>query len=663
MQKLRTTIFLLSITALICSCNSTLQSFKKGQKRFDKGEYDLAIKDLVPVSNANYNTAVTNYLIAESYRLSNRPLLSANYYEKALAGGSKENDLRFHLAYALKADGKYQEAAQNLEKYLSGIPGKEFKIKAQKELDMLPEIENLAKQKTYIEIKPVSLNTTGSEFAPVLQGSDLIFTASRKDQTYKNNGLPFLGLYKAKLSSTTEAGTPELFSQNILIQNANEGTPAFSKDGKMMILARGNTGKSRDLSPDVDLYISRLADGVWSEPEMISVSDSLSWDGCPAFSADGRTLYFGSNRSGGKGGIDLYRANIDNSGRFGRPVNMGSDINTAGDEMFPYVTQDGKLYFASDGHPGLGGLDLFVATRKDGEISVEHLGIPLNSKADDFGLIAIDSTKGYFSSNREGGKGDDDIYYYENTQPGKKYIEEPPVIVKKDVPKKIRYFLAGTVSDINNKTLDSVKVTIQENSSGQAIEELYTSGSGYFGKARLEEGKSYTLISEKNGYFTKRENFSMIGKSIALESLTRAETDTTFLVAIKLDKPEVGKEITKLFEIAPIYYNLDKSDIRIDASVELDKIVQILKDNPSIKLELGSHTDSRATSEYNLKLSQRRAESAVTYIISKGISSNRIVAKGYGETQLVNKCADGVPCTEEEHQMNRRTEFKVLEIK
>ena len=665
MQKLRTSISFLLAIVLLNSCNSALQSFKKGQKKFDNGEYELAIRELQKASGANYELGKTNYLIAESYRLSNRPIQAGEYYEKALASGSKENDLRYHLATTQKMQGKYKEASENLEKYLSGIPSKELKLKAQNEIDLLPEIEALANKKTYIEIKPMSLNSTGTEFAPIPQGNELIFTASRKDVIYKNNGLPFLGLYRASLNTPTEIGTPTLFSATIFKDNANEGTPTFSKDGKMMVFARGNTGKRSDASPDVDLYISKNIDGVWSEPEMVSVSDSLAWDGSPSFSADNKTLYFSSNRSGGKGGIDLYRANIDNAGRFGRAINMGSDINTPGDEMFPYVSSDGKLYFSSDGHAGIGGLDLFTATRVNGEIKVEHLGIPLNSRFDDFGLVAIDSTKGYFASNRDSGKGDDDIYYYENTQPGKKYEVPPPEVAKIEPPKKkiIRYFLAGNITDDKSQALDSVKVAIIDNSTNQAIEEVYTKGEGTFGKVKMDEEKTYTIVTEKKGYFTKREPFTMVGKSVPVDKLTKAETDTTFYASIKMTKPEVGRDITTTFSIAPIYYNLDKSDIRSDASPELDKIVQILVDNPNIKLELGSHTDSRATSEYNQKLSQRRAESAVSYIISKGITPTRIVAKGYGESQLVNQCADGIPCSEEEHQANRRTEFKVLEIK
>lgn len=663
MQQLRTSIFLLSIVLLLGSCNSALQSFKKGQKRFDNGEYELAIKDLTKSLNGNYKPEETNYLLGESYRLSNRIVQASAYYEKALEAGSKENDIRYYLAYIQKIQGDYKGAAQNLEKYLSGVPSRELKNKAQDELDRLPEIEALAKKKTFIELKSLSINSAGSELAPVILGNELVFTASKKELTYKSNGLPFLGLYKAPLTNSLEVGTPSLFSESIFKANANEGTPTFSKDGKTMIFARGNTGKRSDQSPDVDLYISKNVDGVWTTPEVISVSDSAAWDGCPAFSADNRTLYFASNRAGGKGGIDLYRSNIDNAGRFGRAINMGSSINTAGDDMFPYVSKDRKLYFASDGHAGLGGLDLFQATNKNGEITVEHLGVPINSSYDDFALVVIDSTKGYLTSNRSGGKGDDDIYFYENTQPDKKVQEEPPVVTKKDTNKKvIRYYLTGHISDLQDIPLEDVKVAILDEA-GNALEEGLTKADGRYSKIRVEVGKSYTIISEKAGYFTKRVTFNMTGKEIPEAQLTKAETDTVFVVNVQLDKPEVGKEITKIFNIAPIYYDLDKANIRTDASVELDKIVQILKDNPAIKLELGSHTDSRATAEYNQKLSQRRADSAVAYIISKGISATRIVAKGYGESKLVNQCVDGVTCTEEEHQMNRRTEFKVLEVK
>lgn len=207
-----------------------------------------------------------------------------------------------------------------------------------------------------------------------------------------------LGLYKVALSQDAgdTQGTPVLFSKEIFAEDANEGSPTFSPDGKTLIFARGNSGKKKG-TVDVDLYQSRNVGGQWTAPAILPINDSLAWDGSPAFSRDGKTLYFASNRAGGSGGIDLYRTNIDASGRFSKPVNMGKDINTAGDEMFPYVAEGGKLYFASDGHPGLGKLDIFTATRTQGVITIENLGLPFNSPQDDFGLIFYQNQKKGFS--------------------------------------------------------------------------------------------------------------------------------------------------------------------------------------------------------------------------------------------------------------------------
>lgn len=659
------------LLACLTACNSTQSLFKQAVREFDNGEYDLAIKDLRTVAATPYEPGRTNYLLAESYRMSNRFVLASSYYQKALDNGVTIPEAPFNYAFALKAEGKYSEAIAQLEKYVNSNPTNKVSLeKANRELYTLKSIDVIQQKKTFYKIKNLEkLNTPGAEFSPFVKDDNLIFAASRKETMYKTNGMPMLGIYKVKLAENYDetGGESEVFSSALFMEGVNEANVTFTKDGKTVVIARGNTGKKKGTA-DVDLYLSRFANNRWTEPRLIPVSDSASWDGSPAFSRDGRTLYFCSNRPGGVGGIDIYRANMDASGRFSKPVNMGKDINTPGDEMFPYVGPDAKLYFASDGHPGLGKLDVFVATRSQGVISIENLGMPINSRFDDFGLVFADDEMkyGFFSSNREGGKGDDDIYFVEDESVGldstqiaelEKLPPDDPrrrTIGKPEPPKIVNYFLAGTVAsnETPSAVLDSAIVKIYEVSADSLVGQGTTKGGGIFGTFPLEEGKEYTLLIEKKGYITKRDAFTMAGKAIPQIFRKKLTMDTTFYVALKLDR----LALNKTFVLENIYYDLDKFNIRDDAAIELDKLVQILKDNPTVKIELSSHTDARATDSYNNKLSQNRAQSAVDYIVTKGIDKERMVAKGYGETQLIIKDAK----TEEEHQKNRRTEFTIL---
>ncbi|MFN4146961.1 MAG: OmpA family protein [Runella sp.] len=661
----------IALLALFVACNSTQSIFRQGVRKFDDGEYELAIKDLQAAAAQNYELARAHFLTAESYRLSNRFEQAVPFYQKAIENGAAQPDLPFHYAFALKAAGKYREAITQLENYIGTNPtNKVFLEKANREIYTLRSIELIQQKKTYYKVQNLEkLNTPGAEFSPFVKDNDLIFAASRKSTLYKNNGLPMTGIYKVKLAENYEetSGQPQLFSTSMFLEGANEANVTFTKDGKTVVFARGNTGKRKGTA-NVDLYISRFAGGQWTEPRLVPVSDSAAWDGSPAFSRDGRTLYFCSDRPGGYGGVDIYRANMDASGRFSKPVNMGKEINTPGDEMFPYVGPDAKLYFASDGHPGLGKLDIFVATRSQGVITVENLGIPINSRFDDFGLVFADDDMryGFFSSNREGGKGDDDIYMFEDESVGldSTQIAElenlPPndprrrTIGQPEAPKIVNYYLEGTVAtnEIPSAMLDSAIVRLYDIENDSLVAQGFTRGGGIFGTFPLEENKEYSLLFEKNGFISKREPFSMAGRAIPQIFRKKAVFDTTFRISVKLDR----LALNKTFVLENIYYDLDKFNIRADAAVELDKLVQILKDNPTLKIELSSHTDSRASDAYNNKLSQNRAQAAVDYIVQNGIDKERLIAKGYGETRLIIKNAK----TEEEHQKNRRTEFTIL---
>ena len=659
MFKKYSILFLLGV--FFTSCHTDKLSNKKALKHFDKGEYELTIKELLPLVKKGFQLDQTNFLLGESFRLSNRINQSLPYYQQAQTKGYVDKMLPYHMAMAAKSIGNYELTKSYLTEFVKSKPSRLYQIKSEIELENLGQIPDLLKKQSPVTLQALTGNTSKTEFDAKKIGDELIFTSSSKPEIYKNNGLPFLGIVKAPLKNPSEIGNQSIFSSALLKENANDGTPAFTKDGGTVVFARGNTGKSKDPSPDVDLYISKKTGNAWSEPERLSISDSLAWDGSPSFSADERTLYFSSNRRGGKGGVDLYRVPIDNSGRFGRPINLGSVINTPGDELFPYVSTNGKLYFSSDGHPSIGGLDLFVASRNENEIIVEHLGVPINSIGDDFAISFSDSTQGYISSNRPGGKGDDDIYFFKSTgSEDRWWTTAPPPVIDTLQKKIVNYFVQVKVVDPSGSPIDSVKINVRKN--GQTISNENTNKKGFIELINMAENDELIFKCDKEDFITVRSSFTMEGKTIPEALLKKEMTDTTFQVTITMDRPEIGKEISKLYEINSIYYDLNKADIRPDAAEELDKIVQFLTDNPQMNLELGAHTDARASTAYNLKLSQRRAESAVNYIIRRGITKDRIKPKGYGESQLINECSDGVECPEEMHQQNRRTEFKIIKI-
>jgi len=659
MFKKYSILFLLGV--FFTSCHTDKLSNKKALKHFDKGEYELTIKELLPLVKKGFQLDQTNFLLGESFRLSNRINQSLPYYQQAQTKGYVDKMLPYHMAMAAKSIGNYELTKSYLTEFVKSKPSRLYQIKSEIELENLGQIPDLLKKQSPVTLQALTGNTSKTEFDAKKIGDELIFTSSSKPEIYKNNGLPFLGIVKAPLKNPSEIGNQSIFSSALLKENANDGTPAFTKDGGTVVFARGNTGKSKDPSPDVDLYISKKTGNAWSEPERLSISDSLAWDGSPSFSADERTLYFSSNRRGGKGGVDLYRVPIDNSGRFGRPINLGSVINTPGDELFPYVSTNGKLYFSSDGHPSIGGLDLFVASRNENEIIVEHLGVPINSIGDDFAISFSDSTQGYISSNRPGGKGDDDIYFFKSTgSEDRWWTTAPPPVIDTLQKKIVNYFVQVKVVDPSGSPIDSVKINVRKN--GQTTSNENTNKKGFIELINMAENDELIFKCDKEDFITVRSSFTMEGKTIPEALLKKELTDTTFQVTITMDRPEIGKEISKLYELNSIYYDLNKADIRPDAAEELDKIVQFLTDNPQMNLELGAHTDARASTAYNLKLSQRRAESAVNYIIRRGITKDRIKPKGYGESQLINECSDGVECPEEMHQQNRRTEFKIIKI-
>lgn len=641
-MKLKAVAFLSLIVLLACGPE------KKAMKSFRYGKYQNVINYYKSVLAKNPNNNKANFYIAESYRLSNRIKEAEPYYAKAKGPNVSRDSVMLYYAHSLKANGKYNEAKQQLEDILADDPGEDFKDRVQREIDGLNYIDELSQKKSYYRVKSLdAINTPLSEYSPAYLNGELYFTASRDDsRTYLATGTPFTKLYKATTSgANVDVSTIKPLPETINTENVNDGCVTFSPDGRIMIFAKGNSGKRKG-NPDVDLYMSRYRNGDWEEPRQININQPDSWESTPAFGPDGRTLYFSSNRKGGFGGLDIYTARMDSRGRFSRVRNMGPDINTSGDELFPYISESGKMFLASDGHPGYGMLDLFEVKRANGKNVVENLGQPVNSTGDDFGIFLFKPDRGFFTSNREGGKGDDDIYTFINEDPNLKVVN---------------YYLQGvTMTPRKDSTLEilpNTKVTLLDGQ-GELMQDFVTGNDGKF-FFRVYENENYTLVGETDGYLVKRQPYTTRGKSVPLESLKELVTNITLDTMMVLDKLEKNK----IFVLNNIYFDLDKSDIRPDAAKELDKLVDLLMDNPSIKIEMSSHTDSIASNSYNLQLSQRRAESTVAYLIQKGISPDRLVAKGYGEEKPIarNTNPDGTD-NPEGRQRNRRTEFKILEV-
>jgi len=627
----------------VSSCKSLQE---KGNEQYLSGEYQYAIGTFSQILADDPENIEANQIVAESYRLSNRIEDAEPYYQK-LVDSDPTFESYYRLGLSLKANGKDDEAREAFEKAKGFTQEDRFLAETQRQLEAIKltdGIDNYWPMHELINYK--ELNTAGADYAPVLSEDFIYFTSGRQASgLYAADGSPYTKLFRAradglKVDVSAVQALPEFQNE----EGLNQAAIAISPDGNTIIYARGNSTSSKDL-PETSLFASYFRGGGFTQPIWMPVNeDEFWWNSTPAFSPDGLELYFASNRPGGFGGIDLYKATRLANSDFGNAVNLGPNINTPGNELFPRMTSDGKFFFSSDGHPGYGKLDLFVAENNEaGKQVIINLGENMNSSNDDFGIFFTEYPKaGYISSNREGGVGDDDIYFFEDKTPKPKIVNVLLNVITKER-------IAGEA----DKILNQARVVLYDGNNKQSGGDFSNTN----GRVRftLTPDADFTLIASKAGYFSKSIPYSTKGKTPDPASLIQEVTNITLDTMIVLDQLVLDRSIV----LENIYYDLNKADIRPDAAVELNKLATILKDNPSIRIELSSHADARATDAYNDDLTQRRAQSAVDYLVSQGIDQERMVAKGYGKRQLINQNAQ----TEEEHQVNRRTEFKVIEIK
>ena len=628
---------------LLGGCKSLLE---KGNEQFLSGQYQLAIGTFNQILAKDSSNLRARQVLAESYRLSNRIEAAVPHYE-ALVAVEPTFESYFHLGQSHKANQQVEAAKKAFEQASSLTSDDRLLARVKQELSSLELAASIGEYfPNYQLVNYRELNSAGADYAPLLSEDNLYFTSGRASSSfYAATGTPYHQLFRTRAEGLkVDAGAVQLLPEFRNEEGLNQAAIAISPDGNTLIYARGNSTSSKDY-PETTLFASYFRGAGFTQPIWMPLNEEDTWwNSTPAFNADGTELYFASTRPGGYGGVDLYKATKLANGDFGNAVNLGSTVNTAGNELFPHPAKDGKFFFASDGHPGLGKLDLFVAEKNsDGKQVVTNLGKNFNSNRDDFGIFFAEYPKsGFISSNREGGKGDDDIYFFEDKTPKPKVVNVLLNVYTKEVK-----------ADGRESILPQARVLLY----GEDKKSLGGDVANAQGRVRftLSPESEYSIIASKNGYFSKSFPYTTKGKTPDPATLIQEVTNIALDTTIILDQ----LILEKVTVLENIYYDVAKSDIRADAALELDKLVKILRDNPAIRIELSSHTDSRSGEDFNLALSQVRAQSAVDYLVSQGIAADRLVAKGYGETQLRIQNAQ----TEEEHQTNRRTEFKVIEIK
>lgn len=665
------TAFLLAFALLFAASCTYTEKVKDGKTAIDVKQYAVAVdllKKEYDKSKSRVEKGRIAYQMGEAYKNLNQSEQSINWYLIAYDNQAGWQALR-EYAYALKQAERYQEAARAF-KDLGIEIGSPYEYR--KEIAACEVAMGWQQLEPEYEVELMGFNSSRAEYAPVLyKNNTMVITSDRATstgkETYDWTGNAFSDLFLVDIASNQVSDF-----DNLLNTTDNEGTATFNSSYTEVYFVRCYGGGKWD-EDFCKILRSEVQGESWSVPKPLSfIEEGVNYGG-PVLSKDGNTLYFSSNHPDGWGGHDLYYSGRQADGSWGSPQLMSRVINTDRDEKFPFVDQD-TLYFSSDGHTGMGGLDIFKTykLRGGGWASPFNLRTPINSGGDDFGLVLdhnapkLDTNiiyAGYFTSRREDGAGNDDIYRFTKRKPTPEEIAaEREREKEKEKPKEDDYklLLRGFVLEkiyevptdpnslvLGRKALPGATVEIKY---GRRTETVTVGEDGQF-NLQLEENTDYDFLAAQEGYLKNAEDFST--KGIGRDPNNPVQT---FEIEIVLERIFMDKEI----RLENIYYDFDKWDIRKDAEPTLDALARNLRLNPDIRIQLGSHTDCRGSSRYNEELSQKRAQSAVDYLISLGIDPGRLVAFGYGESQPETDCICN-RCTEEEHQTNRRTTFKIIE--
>jgi outer membrane protein OmpA-like peptidoglycan-associated protein len=641
---------------MVLSFLSTFQCYgqKLTTKLADKSFEEFAFVEAIGLYEYAYQRDTTDNYVVKRLADANRNIGNTEEVErwlkKLIDRKAEEPEDIFNYSQALKSNGKYLLAEQWLKEY-SELRPEDGRVNIQ--VSLLEYIQFLMRDSANYELLNVAINTPGSDMGPALYQDRLIFSSTsigaKPGATYKWNDLPYLYMYSAQIGSYGDLSGVEPFAPKLKTPYHDGPVSVDSKNSVIYFTrnsyVKGKTSTSKEGVNNLKIFLGRLEEGEWKMTGGFRYNSNEYSVGHPSIEKTGNVLYFASDMPGGYGKSDIYFSVFSNS-QWSKPFNLGPKINTEGNEFFPFISNDGIVYFASDGHGGLGGLDIYFSVPERGVFnSIENMGYPVNSSRDDFGLV-LDSTgvKGYFTSNRVGGKGNDDLYFLK--------IKRVPVIIR------------GVIKDRDTRdVLSDAKVDVV-NENGQVIATSITRIDGQF-EFEVNKGQQYIIKVNKEFYFENE-------KPVATASLRpNDEVFSEIFLEQKIDESategpppinmeEENGEALQVIELEYINYDLDKSDVRPDAAATLDKLIALMKEYPDLEIRVESHTDSRGSDEYNLLLSKKRAKAAFDYLVGKGIDPNRMLYHGYGETRLLNNCTNGVNCTEEQHEVNRRSIVKVV---
>lgn len=615
--------------------------------KYEKYAYIDAIKTYERLAEKGYSSADLLMRLANSYYFNARLEEAGKWYTELFR--LKENpsaEYYYRYSQCLKSLQDYKKADEMLLAFHTMAKEDARGILFAEQQDYLASIAKNSGRYTLDNLKEV--NSEYSDYGTAFYGDAIVFATTRDNRgisknihTWDNHG--FADLYivndKEKSSGAKKLNSP-------INTKFHEATPVFSKDRKTVYFTRNNFSKGAKGKNAEDVTLLKIYKATWENGQWGNImplpfnSDQYSV-AHPTLSPDEKTLYFASDMPGTYGDSDIFKVAIHPDGTYGEPTNLGAHINTPGRETFPFISDGNELYFSSDGRPGLGGLDIFVVLVGDGTLKskIYNIGEPANSPHDDFALtINWITKKGFLSSNRPGGLGDDDIYAFTETRPLEHDCQQ---------------LLRGTITaNESGDALAGINLVLL-NDKFEVLATMDSDSDGNY-KFDVECGNNYYIRAISDEYETS--------ETLAIIDDSPGGTELPLILKRKLQKLGIGDDLAKAFGIELIYFDLDKSNIRKNAVVDLAKIMDVMQQYPNMKIDVRSHTDSRQAHDYNKRLSDRRAKSTISWLIKQGIDPDRLTGTGYGETQLVNACSDGVKCSEAQHQLNRRSEFIITHL-